>query len=64
MISLLEVESDRELQLPHACPAFETGDLPIVATLAINASRGPVIRTKCIYRVVEHIEGIYTELRV
>lgn len=64
MVSLLEVEADRELQLPHGRPTFETGDLPIVATLAINASLSAVVRAKCIHRVVEHVEGVYTELRI
>src|SRR5262252_4486728 len=58
----LEIETDRELQLPHRGAIFNIRNLAIVATLAINAGIPSVVLTKRIHRVVEYIESIHPEL--
>ena len=59
----LEVQADGELQFPHGRAAFEGGDLPVVATLTINAAVGSIVLTEGIDGMIENVEGIHAELR-
>ena len=58
----LKVEAQCELQLPHVCSTFESGDLPIVTARAINARVGTVVGAEGINGMIENVEGIHTEL--
>ena len=59
----LEVESDSELQRSHAGSAFESCNLPVVASLAVDAAVGSIIRTEGVHRVIEYVKRVHAELR-
>ena len=61
--SILEVEADSKLQLPHSRATFQAGDLPVVSTLAINAVVSSIVCTESIDGVIENVEGVHPELR-
>src|SRR5450631_1004616 len=61
--SILEVEADGELQLPHGCTALQGCDFAVVAALAINTAIRSVVLAESVDRMVEDIESIHAELR-
>ena len=68
----LEFESHRKLQLPHAGPAFKSGDLPVGSSIcasfvqvgAVHTSIGAIVSAEGVHRVIEYVEGIHPKLQV
>ena len=59
----LKIQAYGKLQLPHACAIFKSGNLSVVASLAIDTSCSAVIGTEGINRMIEDIEGVNAKLR-
>jgi len=60
----LEVQAERELQLTHRGPAFYIRYLPVVATLAVNATIGSIIAAECVDWVVKDVKSVHAELKL
>jgi hypothetical protein len=61
--SILEVEADGKLQLPHGCAVFQGRNLAVVAPLAIDTAVSSIVLAESIDGVIENVEGIHAELR-
>jgi len=62
----LEIEPQSELKFAHGRPTFQAGNPSVVSNpvniLAIYAGLRSVIGAKRVHGMVEHIEGVHSEL--
>ena len=61
-VNNLKIETHGKLKCTHGGAAFESCDLAVVASLAVDAAVGAIILAEGVHGVVEYVERVHAKL--